>query len=118
MKAARYIYFTKNISGMVEFYRDTLGMKVVTPPKAMDYDAEGWVQLRSGGFEIGIHKASKPGSQGRNRNKLVLSVDDVAGARAELVAHGVKMGKHGISREFESCDFKDPDGNVIQLSNR
>jgi catechol 2,3-dioxygenase-like lactoylglutathione lyase family enzyme len=103
---------------MVEFYRHTLGMKVVAPPEAMDYGPKDWVQLRSGSFEVGIHKAGKPGCPERNRNKLVLLVNDVSAARSRLIDCGVRMGKHHVASEYESCDFKDPDGNILQLSNR
>ena len=118
MRAARYIFFTSNLSAMVVFCHDTLGIPVVSPPKAMDYDSEDWVKLGNESFEIGIHRASRVGNQGRNRNKLVFIVDDVAEARERLSSLGVKMGKHHVRKEFECCDFKDPDGNLLQLSSR
>ena len=118
MKAARYIYFTGDVPGMVAFYRDALGMMTVRQPKAMDYDPADWVQLKSGSFEVGIHRGSKAGCTGRNRNKLVLIVDDVAAERERLLARGIRMGKRHVGKHFESCDFRDPDGNVVQLSSR
>jgi catechol 2,3-dioxygenase-like lactoylglutathione lyase family enzyme len=118
MKLARYIYFTKKVGEMVAFYRDILGMKVLDSPKAMDYDKADWVQLGTRSFEIGIHRASKEGSQGRNRNKLVFAVKSVSESREKLASLGVRMGKHHVAREYESCDFKDPDGNVLQISSR
>ncbi len=118
MKPARYIFFTNDVEGMVSFYRNVMKMKVVNPPKAMDYDAEDWVQVSSGGVEIGIHRAGKPGSAGPNRNKLVFIVKDVGATREELQSRGVRMGKHQVNSQFECCDFKDPDGNVLQISNR
>ena len=117
MKAARYIFFTNNVDGMVAFYRDILKMRVMNPPKAMENSA-GWVQLKSGGVEVAIHRAGKPGSAGLNRNKLVFIVSDVAAAREELLGQGVRMGKHYVQSEFECCDFKDSDGNVLQISSR
>lgn len=118
MTAARYIYFTNRVAEMVAFYRDTMQMTVLQPPDAINHDPGGWVQLRSGGLEIGIHRAGKPGCQSRNRNKLVFLVDDLAECRERLAALGVRMGKHQVMSGYESCDFKDPDGNVLQLSNR
>lgn len=84
----------------------------------MDYDAKDWVQLADGGFEVGIHRASKRGSPEHNRNKLVLLVDDVAAERERLAHRGVRMGKLHVGLAFDCCDFKDPDGNVLQLSSR
>ena len=118
MKAARYIFFTDDVERMVSFYRDTMKMEIVNPPKAMDYDAEDWVQLSSGGVEIGIHRAGEPGCAGRNRNKLVFIAKDVAATREALRTRGVFVGKHHVNSEFECCDFKDPDGNGLQISNR
>ncbi len=118
MTTARYIYFTNQVAEMVSFYRDAMGMSVLEPPEAMDYDPEGWVQLGKGGLEIGIHRASKPGCLERNRNKLVFVVDNVSEWRDRLAGLGVRMGKLQSMSDYESCDFKDPDGNVLQLSNR
>ena len=116
--AGRYIFFTNNVDRMVSFYRDLLGMKPVQPPKAMDYAAQKWVQLSSGGIEIGIHRAGKPGCEARNRNKLVFLVEDVGEERERLGIQGVRMGMHQVNSQFECCDFKDPDGNLLQISNR
>lgn len=118
MKAVRYIYFTDKVDRMVLFYRDTMGMKVVNPPRALEYEAEDWVQLSGGGIEIGIHRADKPGCAGRNRNKLVFIVKDVGAEMERLAAQGVRVGKHHTHSQFECCDFKDPDGNVLQISSR
>lgn len=118
MTVARYIYFTDNVAGMVAFYRDTLEMTLLEPPLAMDYDPDGWIQLGDSGIEVCIHRAGKPGSQGRNRNKLVFVVDDVAEYRDRLIGRGVRTGKLQTTSDYESCDFKDPDGNVLQLSSR
>ena len=118
MRAVRYIFFTNNVDRMVSFYRDTMEMEVVDPPKAMDYDAEDWVQLASGGLEIGIHRAGKPGCGGQNRNKLAFIVEDVGTAREKLRDRGIRLGKHHRNSQFECCDFRDPDGNVLQVSSR
>jgi catechol 2,3-dioxygenase-like lactoylglutathione lyase family enzyme len=118
VKAARYIYFTRQIDEMVSFYRDTMGMKVEKPPRALDFAEEDWVQLSSGGVEIAIHRAGNPGCPDRNRNKLVFVVGDVAATREKLAELGVRMGKHHVLSQFECCDFKDPDGNVLQISSR
>tara|TARA_B100000749_G_C18222851_1_gene380933 strand:- start:93 stop:359 length:267 start_codon:yes stop_codon:yes gene_type:complete len=86
MRLAHYIYFTNNVGAMVSFHHEVIGLKVLSPPKDMDYDKEGWVQLGNKNFEVGIHRASMEGSQGRNRNKLVFVVDDVAETRERLAA--------------------------------
>ena len=52
------------------------------------------------------------------RDKLVFVVTDVAAMREKLVEMGVRVGKHHSNQQFECCDFKDPDGNVLQISSR
>ncbi len=118
MTAARYIVFTDNVERMVSFYRDRMKMTILMPPEAIDHDPEGWVRLVSGGVEVAIHCAGKPGCAGRNRNKLVFIVKDVGSAREELRKAGVRMGEHHFYPKSECCDFKDPDGNKLQISNR
>ena len=93
MTAARYIFFTDNVERMVSFYRDRMKMTILMPPEAIDHDPEGWVRLVSGGVEVAIHCAGKPGCAGRNRNKLVFIVKDVGSAREELRKAGVRMEK-------------------------
>ena len=118
MMAARYIFFTDNVERMVSFYHDVMKMTILMPPEATDHDPKGWVRLVSGGVEVAIHRAGKPGCAGRNRNKLVFIVEDVGVAHEKLRKAGVRMGKHHVFSKFECCDFKDPDGNTLQISNR
>ena len=118
MLATRYIFFTDNVQRMVSFYRDVMRMTVLMPPEATDHDPEGWVRLSSGGVEVAIHRAGKPGCAGRNRNKLVFIVNDVGAAREELRKAGVRVGKHNYYANSECCDFSDPDKNTLQISSR
>ena len=103
MTAARYIFFTDNVERMVSFYRDVMKMTVLMPPEATDHDPEGWVRLVSGGVEVAIHRAGKPGCAGRNRNKLVFIVKDVGETREELRKAGVRIGKHTSSRSLNAA---------------
>jgi catechol 2,3-dioxygenase-like lactoylglutathione lyase family enzyme len=120
LNAARYIYFTNNMKGMSAFYRDVLGMTVKPAKDSMGYDEADFIQLMAGSFEIALHKAGKPGLDGRNRNKLVFYCEDVAAERERLIAKGVKFGKFEPKpgQKLVLADFKDPDGNTLQLSNR
>ena len=118
--AVRYIYFTNDMKGMAAFYRDVLGMKVKPARDSMQYDEKDFLQLQAGAFEIALHRAGKPGLDGRNRNKLVFHCEDVATERERLIAKGVKFGKFTPTpgQKLMLADFKDPDGNTLQLSNR
>lgn len=100
MLATRFICFTDSVQRMVSFYRDTMRMKVLMPPEATDHDPAGWVRLSSGGVEVAIHRAGKPRCAGRNRNKLVVIVDDVGAARVDTSGGGNSRGKTPLLREF------------------
>ena len=107
-KAARVILFTRQIDRMTEFYRDVMGLKVVT-------SEPGWRELDAGGITIGLH-AGRP-SPGKKGPKIAFLAKDVAKAREALVARGARFGKIAGSK-LQLCNGKDPDGNPIQLSSR
>lgn len=49
----------------------------------------------------------------------LFEVDDVAAARAELVAAGVEIvGEQGRDREWTWIHFRAPDGNLYELASR
>jgi catechol 2,3-dioxygenase-like lactoylglutathione lyase family enzyme len=108
MKAARVVLFTRQIDKMTAFYRDVMGLKLVT-------DDPGWRELDAGGITIGLH--SGPPSPGRKGPKIAFKAKDVKTGRAALNKRGAKFGKvsNGV---YRLCNGKDPDGNPIQLSNR
>ncbi len=108
MKLARVILFTNQMEAMTAFYRDVLGLKQVTHDK-------GWREFDAGGVTIGLH--SGPPSPGRKGPKIAFLAKDVAGLRTALNARGAKFGKVSDG-EFQLCNGKDPDGNLVQLSNR
>ncbi|MBL6853395.1 MAG: VOC family protein [Alphaproteobacteria bacterium] len=108
MKAARVILFTRQIDKMTEFYRDVMGLKVVT-------NDPGWRELDAGGITIALH--SGPPSPGRKGPKIAFLAKDVAKAREALNKRGAKFGKVSEG-QYHLCNGKDPDGNPIQLSNR
>ena len=108
LTAARVILFTRQIDRMTAFYRDVMGLKVVT-------NDPGWRELDAGGITIGLH--SGPPSPGKKGPKIAFRAKDVAKAREELNQRGAKFGKVSAG-EFQLSNGKDPDGNPIQLSNR
>jgi len=86
-----------------------LALKQVTNEK-------GWREFAAGGARIALH--SGPSSPGRKGPKIVFHVKDVAAARELLVARGASFGKVRQEEMFCLCDGKDPDGNLMQLSDR
>ncbi|HVJ17893.1 MAG TPA: VOC family protein [Polyangiaceae bacterium] len=108
MKMARVILFTNQIEAMTTFYRDVMGLKLITNEK-------GWRELEAGGVKIGLH--SGPPSPGKKGPKLAFVAKDVASLRETLNARGAKFGKVSAG-EIQLTNGKDPDGNWLQLSNR
>jgi catechol 2,3-dioxygenase-like lactoylglutathione lyase family enzyme len=105
----RIILFAKNMKTMTRFYEEQLGLTVI-------HRSDDFVDLDGGACRIALHRTGtpKPG-----RTKICFYVEDVSAARAELVKRGIKMGKDpGSGAGLKLCDAKDPEGNIIQLSNR
>ena len=110
-----------SIDATVDFYTRVLGMTAVT-------FGDGRTALRFGGSKINLHQAGHefepkarhpaPGSM-----DLCFIVDDpIEDALAQLAAAGVAVEEGPVARtgaigEIVSCYLRDPDGNLIELSN-
>ena len=110
----RIILFTHNFAAMRDFYRDTFGLAVVEEDR-------GWADMAAGGCNIAIHAAGSgvaAAAGDAGPHKIVFHADDVAAARADLIARGVAMEPVKTFGALHLCDGSDPDGNRFQLSNR
>jgi catechol 2,3-dioxygenase-like lactoylglutathione lyase family enzyme len=109
MKMRRVILFTRKIDRMTAFYRDVMGLKLIT-------DEKGWKELAAGGgVRIALH--SGPPTPPVKGPKLGFMTKDVAKLQTQLNARGGRFGKVRPGA-YQLCDGKDPDGNAISLSNR
>jgi catechol 2,3-dioxygenase-like lactoylglutathione lyase family enzyme len=109
LKLRRIIFFTRNMNAMLAFYRDSLGLPLVT-------DEDGFKEFDAGGCRIALHNGAS--EVGARPPKLVFYADDVAATRDALMARGVKLGKVLAQAALVRCEGKDPDGNPLQISNR
>ena len=109
LQIRRIILFAKDMAAMTRFYEEQLGLRVLErSPSFVDLDA--------GACRIALHKTTSPQA---GRTKICFYAEDVSAARADLVARGVVMGKDpGPGDGLKLCDATDPEGNIIQLSNR
>lgn len=110
-----------DIDATVAFYTDVLGMSHVV------FD-EGRVALHFGTSKINLHRAghefepraarATPGSA----DLCFVVDDDLDSVRAQLAAKGVTVEKGPVLRtgangRINSVYFRDPDGNLVELSN-
>lgn len=107
-------YPVTDIARARNFYEKLLGLK---PATAWEGEGRGWIEYELGDSCLAIANGFgddwKPGAQGP---ALVLEVDDIVGATAELKAAGVKFKFEPM--EFPPCRLAvafDPDGNQIGL---
>ena len=101
-----------------QFYGDTLGLRLVReePPFALVFDANG-IMLRLG---MGKERPPIPGTV------LGWNVPDISAAVTELEAAGVKFERYDFVKNAQGiwttptgakvAWFKDPDGNVLSIS--
>jgi catechol 2,3-dioxygenase-like lactoylglutathione lyase family enzyme len=115
---AQTIVFVEDVARMQAFYQGVLGLPAITAEP-------GWVRLDAGGVVLALH-AIKPGPRQPESPpervdssiKLCFHVDDIDGARAGLVAAGVKVREVHRYGEVAFCDGIDPEGNVFQITTR
>lgn len=116
-----FVLTVADIDATVEFYTTVLGMSRVT-------FGEGRVALRFGDSKINLHRAghefepraarATPGSA----DVCLVVDDDLDSVRHQLEASGVavELGpvmRTGATGEIESLYIRDPDGNLVELSN-
>ena len=105
LKVKRVILFARDLEALTSFYRDVMGFEVRDgSPK------QGWVDLGL----IALHR----GSSRRGSTKLSFWTPDVKKTRDELVKRGATLGKVKDFGDLVLCDGEDPEGNLVQLSNR
>lgn len=116
-----FVLTVADIDATVEFYTTVLGMSRVT-------FGEGRVALRFGDSKINLHRAghefepravrATPGSA----DVCLVVDDDLDSVRHQLQASGVavELGpvmRTGATGQIESLYIRDPDGNLVELSN-
>ncbi len=106
-----------DVDRAIDFYADKLGftkdvdVRPTDGVRVVQLTAEG--SGCSVGFGTGLDVyAGEPGSV----RGLHLVVEDIAEARAELVARGVEVSEiHDFGGGVRGANFADPDGNTFEL---
>jgi len=115
--ADNVFYFVSDMKRAVAFYRDVLGLTLVS-------EGERWSLFDLGGIRLGLHTtAGKPllqnavGERGVIAGaQVTLRVTDVHAACATLRARGVEFVSGVIAQPGgEIAKFRDPDGNRLNI---
>ena len=106
-------FLTQDIPRARQFYSEVLGLEIET-------EGESDLEFRCGQVTLDVFDPSSIGEPfSPSPAGLALRVTDVAAARAELEAKGVRFD--GETIETSVCHqawFKDPDGNSLMLHRR
>ncbi|MEK7466757.1 MAG: VOC family protein [Planctomycetota bacterium] len=108
----RIIVFSRDVPALATWYSSVFGMKV----REMD-PSGGWADLDGGGCSLGLHGGGSRRT-GDCGHKIVFGAKDVSRARAVLVKRGARLGPVKKFAGLHLCDGHDPEGNVLQISNR
>jgi catechol 2,3-dioxygenase-like lactoylglutathione lyase family enzyme len=101
------LLYVKDLAGMTAFYRDAVGLAVVS-------ETETWVELDGGGVKLGLHAIPAHIAEGieigevREETPYKLIFD---GEREKVLAHGGRV----MERPWGGVDGVDPEGNIFGL---
>lgn len=97
-------YYVSDLGRAIEFYRSTLGLKLVSRDEVARFDLDGIL------FEL---VPGTPGGTGNGR--LALRVENIDAACAELESKGVRVSEVQQKGNGKLALFWDPEGNEIAL---
>jgi catechol 2,3-dioxygenase-like lactoylglutathione lyase family enzyme len=122
MRLCQVILFVHDAERMQRFYEAVVGLRVVDGAAA-----DGFVRLADpdGGGVLALHAtaavgapAVPPAPRVDTAIKPCFHVDDVAAARALVIAHGAQARDVHRFGAVAFCDVVDPEGNIFQLTSR
>ncbi|MBM3764676.1 MAG: glyoxalase [Acidobacteria bacterium] len=104
--------FISNMDAAVEFYTQTLGLKLA------NRFGDHWATVDAGrGLVIGLHPASPKYPAPGTRGSMVIALEitePIEGVVERLQKRGVKFGGPVVESEpGKFIDFSDPDGNAF-----
>lgn len=111
MKLHELAYFTDNVKGMADFYRDLLRAEPVA-------QSEDMAIFMSGGTKIFIHRDYSPaeGDLPAN-NHIAFAVDNVDATCAALTEQGLTLEVPPKDYYWgRSAYLRDPDGHQIEIT--
>ena len=104
----------RDLASSVAFYRDKLGLMVVS-------QSEGFAFINGGGVTLALSEglATAHGRSGplAGATEVVFSVDDVRNAHQQLAERGVSFTHEPrvVSGPMWAANFNDPDGHLLSI---
>jgi len=108
----RIIIFTPNVPLLVEFYG-----RLIEPESAYIDEDGKWGEVVNENVSIAFHNGKKRFTKVTDI-KLVFYAADISKCKSDLEELGYEPSKIFSSGEIEFFNISDPDGNIIQFSNR
>jgi catechol 2,3-dioxygenase-like lactoylglutathione lyase family enzyme len=96
------------------FYRGVLGLAEIEKPAELRTRGGAWFQVGGLQFHIGVDPEPSP----RSKRHVCFRVDDLAAARADVVAKGVAIDSEGTAEGLKRFFIFDPAGNRIEIGQR
>ena len=109
------VLYVEDMNAEVAFYRDKLGLEVLSPKGRGEYSGEMWVTLSAGECALALHGGGHR-RFGEDAPCVVFRVSSVPSAREALRRRGVVTSAiRSASPGILACDGKDPEGNKFSL---
>jgi catechol 2,3-dioxygenase-like lactoylglutathione lyase family enzyme len=107
------MYQVSDLARAARFYLETLGL-----PQEIYSEEYQWAEFNCGNVTLALHGGVKLPAEIAG-GRLVLAVEDIHAAYAELRAAGARVqgepGDHGVCQHLHVLD---PDGNLVILHHR
>jgi hypothetical protein len=110
----RIIIFTPNVPMLLGYYSDL--MRSEESSSYIDEDGK-WGEIRNENINIAFHFGKKRFAKSVVY-KLVFQISNTNKCKARLEKRGFRTSKMFSSGKIEFFEISDPDGNIIQFSNR
>ena len=115
-RISKTIVLVSDMSRSVEFYRDRLGLELIT-------QTSDWAEFDTGTTRLALQPGGDPDApqshRAAGRLSISFEVDDVVDAHDKLLAEGVTFTHPPVRQDFGLLAvFHDPDGLQIMLFER
>ena len=118
LTAMRVSYIILRVADMersLGFYRDAVGLAVLSKSPAFSF-------LDAGSIQLALNVPAEPVEADGSLTEIVLEVDDVHAAYDTMAERGVefRVPPREVLREgdraLHAADFRDPDGHVLSIT--